>query len=53
MLYINLDINKNFEFKTIIYYVLENVLEDVYSLRFNIRLILFFNRLLKDIEIYY
>ena len=41
MLYIDLDVNKNFEFKTIIYYVLEDVFKNAYSLHFNIRLIFF------------
>ena len=42
MFYIDFDINKDFEFKAVIYYVFENVLKNVYSLRFNIRFILFF-----------
>ena len=53
MLYIDFDVNKNFEFKAIIYYVFENVFKNVYSLRFNIRFIFFLNRLLKDIEIFH
>ena len=53
MLYIDFDINKNFEIKAIIYYVFENVFKNVYSLRFNIRFIFFLNRLLKDIKIFH
>ena len=53
MFYIDLDVNKDFEFKMIIYYIFENVFKNVYLLRFNIRLVFFFNRLLRDIKIRY
>ena len=41
MLYIDLDVNKDFEFEAMIYYVFKNVLKDAYPLRFNIRFIFF------------
>ena len=53
MLYINFDINKDFEFETMIYYVFENIFKNAYSLRFNIRFIFFLNRLLRDIKTRY
>ena len=53
MFYIDLDVNKNFGFETIIYYVFENVFKDAYLLRFNIYFIFFFNRLLRDVETRY
>ena len=53
MFYIDLDVNKDFGFKIMIYYVLGDVLKDTYSLRFNICLVFFLNRLLRDVKTRY
>ena len=53
MLYIDFDVNKNFGFETMVYYVFGDVFKDAYSLHFNIRFVFFFNRLLRDVETRY
>ena len=52
-LYIDLNINKNFEFEAIIYYIDDDILKNIYLLRSKIRPVLFLNRLFKDAETRY
>ena len=53
ILYMNLDVNR-LGFDAIIYHLIENMkLGKSYSRRFQIRLIFFFSRFLKDAEIRY